>query len=278
MILSYLAAAAIALVGYWARALSGSGVVAAFIVGGTILSFGGWAWAILLGLFFAASSALSFFKKSDPRKGSAAEMFDKGGRRDGAQVLANGGVGALLALISGIAPQHVASIIFCAYAGSLAAATADTWATEIGVLSSSRPLLMTTFRPVEPGTSGGVTWLGSVASLAGALFIGASATLLAYTPLLTNQMDHRAQPLALLLAGVTGGLLGALTDSLMGATVQATFHCPRCGKPTESSIHKCGTRTQLTRGIAWMNNDLVNLAATLTGAFVGGALCWVLYN
>ncbi|HKP51411.1 MAG TPA: DUF92 domain-containing protein [Chloroflexia bacterium] len=278
MILAYLAAAAVALLGYSAKALSGSGAIAACIVGGTVLGFGGWAWAILLGLFFASSSALSFFRRSDLRKRRAAETFDKGGRRDAAQVLANGGVGALSALLSFFVPPHIASILFCGYVGSLAAATADTWATEIGVLSRYRPHLITTFRPVEAGTSGGVTWLGSAASVAGALFMGVSATLFTAFSLFGAPFVERAGGWEMIGAGLAGGVSGALADSLLGATIQASFRCPRCDKTTESRIHNCGTRTQLVRGVLWVSNDLVNLAATLTGALVGGALCWVLYN
>lgn len=278
MTLAYLAAAAVALLGYWARALSLSGAIAASIVGGTILGFGGWAWAILLGLFFVSSSALSFFKGSDARKQRAVEMFDKGGRRDAAQVIANGGVGALLALFSVFTPPHAAIILFCAYTGSLAAATADTWATEIGVLSSRQPRIITTMKPVTPGTSGAVTWLGTGASVAGALFMGIATMLLITTPLFTLQAQHRGHALTLLGAGLAGGVLGALADSLLGATVQASYVCPLCDKPTESRVHRCGTPTRLARGVQWISNDVVNLTATLTGALASGALCWVLYN
>jgi uncharacterized protein (TIGR00297 family) len=276
--LAYLAAAAIALIGYWARALSLSGAIAACIVGGTILGFGGWAWAVLLVLFFVSSSALSFFRRTDARKLTASETFDKGGRRDAAQVAANGGVGALLALLSFFTPPHISTILFCAYTGSLAAATADTWATEIGVLSRTQPRIITNMKPATPGTSGGVTWLGSGASAVGALIVSVVAALLAATPLFTPPTQHRMHALALLGAGLAGGIMGALTDSLLGATVQASYICPRCDKPTESRVHKCGTPTRLARGMQWISNDVVNSAATLTGALVSGALCWVLYN
>ncbi len=278
-LVAYLAAAAVALLGYYARALSLSGAIAACIVGGTVLGFGGWAHAIMLGLFFASSSALSFFKGSDARKQRAAETFDKGGRRDAAQVLANGGVAALLAVLSAITPDTTfGATIFCAYTGSLAAATADTWATEIGVLSRRQPRMITTGRAVAPGTSGGVTWLGSGASVAGALFMGMAASLLASTPLITLHLQHQSDILTLVWSGLVGGTLGALADSLIGATLQASYYCPHCNKPTESRVHKCGTQTELIRGVRWINNDAVNLAATAIGALTSGALCSVLYN
>src|SRR5947208_26439 len=102
IVIAYAVAALIALVGYRARALTWDGAVAACLVGGTVFEFGGWAWAILLVLFFASSSILSLVGRNDPRKRRAEETFEKGGRRDAAQVLANGGVAAFATLLAGI--------------------------------------------------------------------------------------------------------------------------------------------------------------------------------
>lgn len=280
MYLAFLFSAVVALLGYRARALSLSGAIAACVVGGTILGFGGWAWALLLGLFFASSSVLSFFKGSDTRKKQAAETFDKGGTRDAAQVLANGGVATLLALAAYFAPASLAALFFCAYTGSLAAATADTWATEIGTLSLRQPRMITTLRPVAPGTSGGVTWLGSGASVAGALVMGGVAAIMAFTvpSVFGPQLALQAHAAAIFVGGLAGGTLGALTDSTLGATIQGSYFCPLCNKPTESRVHKCGTETRLVRGMGWVTNDVVNLAATVAGAIFGGAVCALLYN
>src|SRR5205085_12699885 len=91
--------------------------------------------------------------------------------------LANGGVVAPLALAYGLAPSLGASLS-AAFLGALGAATADTWATEVGVLSTSQPRLITTRKPVTAGASGGVTWLGSLAAAAGALCLGLLAAAL----------------------------------------------------------------------------------------------------
>jgi uncharacterized protein (TIGR00297 family) len=273
ILLAYGAAGALGYLGFRGGALSRSGGVAACVVGGTIFGFGGLTWAALLVLFFVSSSALTFFKASDLRKKRAAEMFEKGGRRDAAQVFANGGVAVLLAFLSYFAGSELHPLLFAAFAGSLAAATADTWATEIGVLSSSPPRLLTTGRVVDAGTSGAVTWMGSMATAGGALLMALGAVLFTGLELLGQpSLTMAARSLPLLAAVFVGGITGALADSLLGATVQAGYRCPRCDKPTESRVHRCGTPTRLVRGLAWVNNDPVNASATVTGATVAGLL------
>jgi uncharacterized protein (TIGR00297 family) len=274
LVLGYLAAGLVGYLGYRAGALTLGGAIAACLVGGTIFGFGGLAWGVLLVLFFVSSSALSFFKAQDSRKTRAAETFEKGGRRDAAQVLANGGVAALLALLASIPVSTLVDLaqhtypyfIFSMYAGALAAATADTWATEIGVLSKTPPRMLLTGRVADAGTSGAVTWLGSLAAIAGALFIGIAASVFDM-PMSGGPFDGRLVAMVLL-----GGVAGSMFDSLLGATVQASYWCPQCNKATEARVHKCGARAELRRGLAAVNNDAVNFAATLLGAIVAGAI------
>jgi uncharacterized protein (TIGR00297 family) len=266
ILVAYAIAALIGYAGYRARALTTDGAIAACLVGGTVFGFGGLGCAVLLVLFFASSSALSSFKSGDARKQQASQTFEKGGRRDAAQVLANGGIAALAALLMGL---FGIPALLGAFVGALAAATADTWGTEIGVLSRSQPRLVSTGRIVPAGTSGGVTLLGSGAAMAGAGLMGIAAALLALLPVFPAAATA-GQLLSLIPAALLGGTAGMLADSLLGATVQASYICPSCGKPTESRVHSCGTPTWLVRGLAWVNNDLVNVAGTVVGALVGG--------
>jgi uncharacterized protein (TIGR00297 family) len=268
-LLSYVLAAAIGYLGYRAGALSFSGGVAACVVGGTVFGFGGLGAAALLVAFFASSSLLSFFKAGDQAKRRAAETFDKGGRRDAAQVLANGGVAALVALLGYFFPSP---LFAGALLGSLAAATADTWATEVGVLSGRQPRLVTTWAVVRAGTSGGVTLVGSMSAVAGSLFIGLMAALLSLVPGDSRLVGSAFSAVA---CALVGGTAGSFADSLLGASVQARYYCPSCDKPTESRVHRCGTRSTLVGGMAWANNDLVNLGATAVGAAVGGVIAIV---
>ena len=69
------------------------------------------------------------------------------------------------------------------------------------------------------------------------------------------------------------GLGGSLLDSLLGATLQAIYHCPDCDRQTERHPrHHCGTETMQVRGLSWMDNDRVNLAATLFAPLLALAL------
>jgi uncharacterized membrane protein len=69
------------------------------------------------------------------------------------------------------------------------------------------------------------------------------------------------------------GLAGSMFDSLLGATVQAIYRCPSCAKETEKHPrHSCGTPTERIRGLASINNDVVNLACSAAGALIG----WIL--
>lgn len=245
--------------------LSKSGAVGALVVGALTFGLGGWVWGLLLGVFFISSSLLSHFKEEEKR--TAAEKFEKGHQRDMGQVIANGGLGALLAVLSALFPSPVWFFLFV---GVMATVTADTWATELGTLSKTPPRLITTGALVEVGTSGGVSLLGTAVSLTGGLLIGCVAGLL--QAIRGEKIGWRA-----VLAGAIGGLVGSLVDSLLGATVQQIYYCDTCEKDTERKIHKCGTATRPLRGWSWMNNDLVNLISSIAGGVVAvliGVLLW----
>ncbi|GAB4439116.1 MAG: DUF92 domain-containing protein [Chloroflexi bacterium OHK40] len=242
---------------YWRRSLTPSGWLGAVLVGTLTFGFGGWAWGLTLIGFFVSSSLLSRYKESVKER-RAAEKFAKGGRRDLWQALANGGLGALCALCYALLGEP--SALLAAFAGLMATVTADTWATELGVLSPHRPRLITTGRPVEPGTSGGISLVGTAAAVAGALLIG---LLLAGLSAVTGQ----PAPGWIVPAALLGGVGGALIDSLLGATVQAIYAYPD-GRETERRTTRDGRPTTFVRGWPWLNNDLVNLLSSVAGALI----------
>ena len=257
----FLLAFLVAYLGWRARALSASGAWAAGISGGLIFGLGGLSWAVLLLTFFISSSALS--KAFSQRKMALSEKFSKGSQRDWQQVLANGGMGVVLVLLFLLLPGKEWSWV--AYVGAMAAVNADTWATEVGVLNPTPPRLLTSGKVVERGTSGGVTLLGSLATLLGSLLIGGVAALIS--------PDFSA--FMLLLAASFGGVAGSLFDSLLGASVQGIYYCPACRKETERHpLHSCGAATVPLRGWRWLNNEVVNLSCSLVGSLIA-VLLWL---
>ena len=252
LLIGFLLAILIAYLAYRAHSLDRSGAYAAFIIGTVIFGLGGWEWAVLLLTFFITSSGLSRAFKE--RKREANEKYAKGGQRDVGQVFGNGGIPSLFVVLHILFPE--ATWPWLGFAASLAAVNADTWATELGVLNPTSPRLITDLRKVvEKGTSGGVSLVGTLASLAGAGAIGFLAALLSPTGI--NWL--------ILLWVTIAGLLGALFDSLLGATVQAIYYCSVCQKETERyPSHSCGTETTQIRGWKWLSNDWVNFAC---GAF-----------
>jgi uncharacterized protein (TIGR00297 family) len=257
MLLRWLIGTAVAaLVSRAARAtgsLTETGAMAAIVVGSFAVA-GGWSWAVLLFAFFATATALTRWRR--PLKQVQATdraAFDSA--RDAVQVIANGGLFALGALVLGFFPN---AAIAAATVGALATATGDTWATEVGTGALATPHSMLTWQPVAPGESGGITAAGTVAGVCGAAMIGGLAFL----------MGH---PLIVATAGAAGGIGGMLGDSILGATLQSVRWCDTCGAHTEQRVHSCGNATRHLRGLAWLDNDGVNGLATAFGAVLAAA-------
>lgn len=217
------------------RWLTPDGVAAALGVGLLVTWRFSWAGLALLGACLISGSLLSQFAER------------RAPRRNARQVIANGGVAALAACLGSLP----------AAAGALAAATADTWATEIGAFSPFPPRLIATGERVARGTSGGVTALGTLGGVAGAIVMG----------VLTRGVAPRGHGPGVL--AVTGaGVAGLVLDSLLGATLQGRYLCPGCDARFERGNTVCHEAVRLVGGWRWLDNDAVNLTATLCGAVV----------
>ncbi|MBI3587732.1 DUF92 domain-containing protein [Candidatus Micrarchaeota archaeon] len=254
------------------EALSKSGTMAAVILGVSTYFFGGEAWFLIIAAFFVTSVFFTHFKAK--KKAEVVKEFSKGGVRDFWQVLANGGIAGLLAL-SFFYNRN--PIFFYAFLGVIATVTADTWATELGILQNTKPRLITTGQPVRVGTSGAISPGGTAIAAAGALFIGIAAVVflkLAGSPLVGSawfSIGLRISAIAM-----ASGLLGALSDSFLGATVQAMYYCTKCRKETETLTHTCGEKTVAIRGFRWFDNDLVNFASSMAGGAIAAGLYYLL--
>lgn len=228
----------------------GSAVMGA--MGATILLLAGWEWLIPALAFFVTSTALGWMPDR-AREGPEA--------RTAWQVLANGAiawVGVLLLMAAdGTTWDTVDSLLV--YVGALAAATADTWATELGVRFGGTPRDMMSGRALPIGASGGITSIGTVGAAMGALAIAAMIPWI-----------HPDAPTGWSVVApiATAGWLGAMADSLLGSVAQKRFRCRVCGDETELPEH-CGTEAALRAGI--LTNNQVNWLCTLVGGFTSWA-------
>jgi uncharacterized protein (TIGR00297 family) len=252
--LGIILAGVVALVSYRLSFLKLNGAVVTFLLGSIIFGFGGIKYTVPILVFFILSSLLS--KAGRRRKTEMESSFEKSGVRDMYQVLANGGIAGILMILIFILQRDD---WYPVYLVAVAAATADTWATEIGVFSGSRPRLITSFKQVAPGYSGAISILGSLAAVCGSAVILLSG--------LYFLRDY-GQGQARLIWGVTGcGVLGSFIDSYIGATVQAQYQCQVCHKNTEKRIH-CRQEANLISGKAWINNDWVNFLAIAAATLI----------
>jgi uncharacterized protein (TIGR00297 family) len=262
-------ASAIALGAYRARALTLSGAVAAIVVGALSFAFGGLLVAAAIIIFFASGSVLG--RLGNATADRARRLAAKDAQRDAAQVGANGAVAVLCAIAAGVAAllgwPHSARLSVAAVC-AIAAASGDTWSTEIGAFARGATRRITDLRPVHAGTSGGITLLGTVAAPLGGAVVGGAGI-----------FSSGLLPLSVWVGiCALAGLAGSLFDSVLGATLQALWRCPMCQTTAETRVHSgCSSPAELVRGLSWLDNDGVNAAMTLVGAALGYALGAIFY-
>jgi uncharacterized protein (TIGR00297 family) len=242
------------------KSLDLSGALMGFLIGTIVFGIGGWTFAMPMLLFFIGSSLLSKLPQKDAKL--AQDMIAKGDRRDAVQVLANGLLPTLM-VIAGLFIKNETA--FLLYLGGLAAATADTWATEIGLRFGKQPRSILTGKLVAPGTSGGITLAGSLGAILGAALV-ALVGYLSYR--FFEDVEIRWQPF---IGVAIAGIIAQFIDSLLGATLQRRNRCVVCGKITERGEH-CGQPTNYASGWRWLDNDVVNIACGVSGIVCSSAL------
>lgn len=243
---------ALAITSYASKLLTLSGAVAAFVLAAVIFGVGGWKWTVPIFTFFTLSSLLS--RVGGGRKARFASVFEKTSRRDHGQVLANGGVAGFLALWQLAFPV---ADFYPMYLGAVAAVTADTWGTEVGLLTKGKTISIASFKTVDQGMSGGISVVGISAGMLGACVIAASAF-------------FWLKDVRVLIFVAAAGFAASLIDSVLGATIQAEYECTVCGRSTERKEH-CGMPAKLVKGYPSFDNDAVNWLC----AFAGAILIWL---
>jgi len=223
LVLGLSLAAVVSLIAWRGRALTGPGAGIAVGLGSMAVGLGGFTFGVAMAAFFVSSVVAG-----QVRSGRSALP------RDGWQVLANGGPATLFASAGHLLGEP--TLVAAAF-GALAAACADTWASEVGARVGGRTLRLLPPGEVAPGDHGGVSLAGSLAAFGGAVLIG----------LITLVVSHPSTAMAV----IVGGLFGALLDSVFGGWLE-----PRAGHP----------------GLSFYDNNLNNATATLVAGLVTASL------
>ncbi len=167
------------------------------------------------------------------------------------QVLCNGGLLALLSVAYACFPSP---LLVYAASVSMAAATADTWASELGALSHEQPHSLFSKKKFPKGASGGVTRLGLWASLAGSALVTLVTSLY-----ILNSFGLSWLWFLISLSMILFGFMGSIVDSLLGEYMQAKY----VNDQHELVEHKPSLTSQLVSGYAWIDNNLVNFLSNL---------------
>mmetsp|Transcript_5536 Transcript_5536/g.5717 ORF Transcript_5536/g.5717 Transcript_5536/m.5717 type:complete len:334 (-) Transcript_5536:50-1051(-) len=266
------------------KSLSASGAAAAFTVG--LITFcASYRFGLILIIFYYTGS--KFTKLKENIKATLEDDYLIGGQRNYKQVFCNSLLAALTAVLYfvligedthvsfsstsdfdiidifgyNMKRSRLASFLWCAYVAHFSCSAGDTWASEIGILSPSKPRLITKFFMVEvpPGTNGGMSILGTVSSAMGGLSMGLVFYIMSYISVTPDSYAPPQSPMILL--GLICGTLGSIIDSLLGGTLQASYYSTerRMIVKVSANARKNDTSIIVISGIDILSNDMVNL-------------------
>ncbi|KAJ2703631.1 hypothetical protein H4218_000097 [Coemansia sp. IMI 209128] len=257
------------------QSLSGSGTVAAALVGLSTASNDNIMFTVVLLAFFISSS---YWTKYQARaKARLDPCYAKASRRDWKQVLCNGGVGAVISVVyqynfdgrrpadMSLEERKLMTLLIWGYIGFYSCCAADTWASELGTLSSDWPVLITTLKQVPPGTNGGVSKLGMLASFAGGALIGLTADVAMWVQYFGAYKSGALPRIPYNMLGSVFGMLGSLIDSLLGATVQASYAVnKRIASDISANELSQVKGAVLVAGRDVLSNNMVNVVASVS--------------
>ncbi len=251
----------VAFIAYRKSKLTLSGFYSALLLGTIIYGFGSWIFFIWLMIFFMSSLMI---QKISGVVIPGKVLIVKHGPRNWIQVFANGGLLGIISLIYFFTPSQL--LIFMA-ALSMAASTSDTWASEIGSISSDLPYGLISRKNITKGLSGGVTKLGLWASLWGSALIS-----LPYLVMMSLISGYHINLLIMSLMCWFGGFMGSIVDSVLGELFQAKYLDEHL-VVIETPHYK---QAKLIHGFAWLDNNMVNLLSNVIVVSVFGFLVWMM--
>ncbi|KAI1274623.1 integral membrane protein DUF92 [Xylaria sp. FL0933] len=218
---------------------------------------------VLLIVFFLAGTRATAVKKEVKASLTIHAQGSDGGEgpRTHVQVLANSLMASILsllhtyqlrqrreALLNGHGPNGTwcyswgGDLLVVGIIANYAAVCADTFSSELGILSRTEPRLITslTLRKVPRGTNGGVTVWGLVAGFLGSLII--IATSFMFLPMCGDDTSGKVaggrpwslnEKLTFAVGMTIWGTLGSVLDSFLGGWLQRSVRDVRTGKIVE---------------------------------------------
>ena len=193
------------------KILNESGTWAAAIMGLVVAIGGHWTWLVTLLAFLSAGFFVTRWRYGEKKEMGFNEGED--GERDWTNVISNGGVPMLISLYAFMTEdwQELLPI----FVASVAVATSDTFASEVGCLDK-RVYMITTLKKCEPGLNGGFSPNGQIAALVGALLISLVATALG----MLVGAEALSSPVEFIVSISIIGFFGCQVDSLLGALLE----------------------------------------------------------
>lgn len=255
LIIGMIFSSSIGIIAFYKKSLTKSGMLGAIILGTVIYATMGFFGASTMILFFITSSFMSHFKKK--KKSKVEKQFDKTGNRDIYQVFANGGIGLLYSILYFVSGDMIYMLLFIV---SFAAANADTWSTELGILDSGQPISLRTFKRVPKGTSGAVSVIGSFSGFLGSFVVSI------YSIILLNIFYGYSLGIGIIILLSFSGYMGTFIDSILGAYIQGIYITENNTETERKSIN--GISNKLSRGIEVINNDLVNIISITSASII----------
>ncbi|KAJ1645298.1 hypothetical protein J3B02_001059 [Coemansia erecta] len=261
------------------RSLSKSGAAAAAFVGLSTASNDNLMFVTVLLAFFVSSTYWTKYQAQEKKK--IDPTFEKTSQRDWKQVLCNGGLGSAISLLyqynfDGCRPEDMTSeqrrlmvLLTWAYVAFYACCAADTWASELGTLSCNWPILITTLSPVPPGTNGAISKLGMLSSFAGGAAVGLAADIALWTQYFGAYRSGAMPKIPYNMLGALFGTLGSLLDSLLGATIQASYLVKKQAVSDLSTSELREMRdVKLIAGRNILSNNMVNVLSSVSTAAI----------
>lgn len=241
---------------YWKKSVSLSGLFAFIGISSVFIWLNLLPPLVIMAGMFASSSLFTALGKRWKKRSE--EVAEKSGPRDYVQAFANLGPAIVFILLFFYINEP---FLLAAFIGSVAGANADSWASEIGGLSRQKPVMITNFKKVPKGISGGVTLLGTLGGVAGTIFIVVLAHI-CYESVVPARLLWKLSVVCAI-----AGVVGFTLDSYLGAIGQGLYKDP------DGRLQEYGNDDAvLEKGLRWINNDMVNFLTTATAGLIAALL------